>query len=435
MMKHRSKKQSGSGPEQEKQIGSAEDFKKHVGRISDKVKTHSLIESAGAKDFAGKVGRVSDRLHDPEVEERRRMQKHERVIAGIGAAVAVWSVLVYDPAAIRQDVKTVKSTTNAEVINLLHSEQTSKHQAMGESVSSGLPTTQAVAKINIDKIRGNSYLHKNGHLYELQNSWSAQFNINLGIITKNAGGKTKNPEVLWLQNAFSSYKGKATITSEIYHGTVHIAREMVHRDKEVNWDLISVGLLGNAAKEEALPVDILRGISGRGKVSDDSKIEGNDTYEYTRPIAASTDKVHIALDIRTAVKGPHEVEISFGYAPIGKNGNVNWKKETTFDNVTYHVKGTVVSANMGFSKVYDAGLTIDGYADGEFFYAQKLSGTLGMYEEEKGKLKALPVSGFKDYSTAEYTYNVKSVIIHKGTVRIGTSANGTKKQASDKSQT
>ena len=128
---------------------------------------------------------------------------------------------------------------------------------------------------------------------------------------------------------------------------------------------------------------------------------------------------------------PHEVEISFGYAPIEKDGVIDWKEEAVFDRVTYHARGTVVGAKIGFSKIYDAGLTIDGVYNGKFVYLQKLSGNLGLYESENGKLIPMEASKLTDWQTAEWTYNVKSMVIHKGVVKVGIDTDKSKKQMSE----
>lgn len=443
MLKHRSKKQQeAAATSEKKEISSAKEFKEHVGSTADRVsKASHSVKSTGAKEFIERVGKTSDRIHDSstaeskEWEENRRRERRREIALGTVTGAVTVAFIMLMPREYHMAKWGDRAMFNEAVAKSIMQLETRKHQAIGESVSSGLPTTRGVAKINIDKIKGYSAVRENGHWYELGDSYSTQFNINLGIITKNKERNAERGEVLWLQDAFQSYRGKAMITSEIYHGTVQITREELDRKREMEGDAIdyglSLGLFGSGTKEISSPVDILHGIKGKGSITGDSKRLGYDTYRYTKTISEPTDKVHLALDIRTAVKGPHEVEISFGYAPIEKGGKVDWKKEVTFDNVTYHVKDTVVGARMDFSKVYDAGLTVAGFSDRGFFYAQKLSGRLGLYEEEKGKLVALPISGFTDYSTGEYTYNVKSMVIHKGVVKIGTATGSSNRQKSE----
>ena len=417
MIKHRNKSHD-SGTKEEKKISSAEEFKEHVGRVSERVKEsygqdnsrHKQPESPGAKEFVEKVGRTSDRL-----------VKAAAAAVFILSVVDIHYLIMQEPALTREQQSIV-------VANKIRSLREKKHQAVGESATRGLPTNRTVAEVNVNRIIGNSYKKENGRLYELENSWSVQLNVNLGILTENKKDGAKRLEVLWLQDVFSSYKGKATITSEIYHGIVRIENEKFGRERVLNDDwMLPWRTYGNVAKDEAKPVDVLHGITGKGKIVKDSSRLGNDTYLYNKDIGTSTKSVHIALDIKEAVKNPHEVEISFGYAPIEKGGKVDWKKEEVFDNVTYHVKGTVVNAKIGFSKIYDAGLTIDGFSNGEFLYVQKLSGNLGLYEAENGKLKPLKISGFTDYSTAEWTYDVKSVVIHKGVVNLGVNKGNSEK--------
>lgn len=425
MVKHKSKSPDTTATDG-KHITSAKEFREHVRRVSDLVIGHKQHGGIGAEKLAGQVDRTLNRLHDQDKtlgEEERAARSNKHLTDTLLAISSFVLILggVSDYCMYMQSQEQIRIDQEMAIVNKIHTSQNRKYQAVGESVTRGLPTNRAVAEININKIEGNSYMPENGHIYEFKNSWSGQFNIDLGIVTKNGKENVERTHVLWLQDVFGSYKGKADIRSEVYHGTVRLVREDLNRSGEIIADSIFPWLSGNVAKEEAKPVDVLRGIKGRGKVGDDSIINGNETYLYRREIDASTKSVHIALDIRTAVKGPHEVDISFGYAPIEKGGRVNWKKETKFDNVTYHVKGTVVSAKMDFSSVNEAGLTISGYCNGMYAYIQKLSGgRLGLYEEKNGKLEALPISGFTDYQTAEYTYNVKSVVIHKGVVRIST---------------
>lgn len=430
-------KPPGTAATEGEHITSAKEFKEYVRRVSDLVIRNKQHGRTGDEKFTGQVDRDSDMLHgqDKTLGETERAARRNSYITNTLLAISSFVLIlggVSDYYLYMQSQEQIRIDQEIAVVNKIHTSQNRKYQAVGESATRGLPTNRAVAEININKIEGNSYMQENGHLYELKNSWSSQFNIDLGIITKNEKENVEHTHVLWLQNVFGSYKGKADIRSEVYHGTVRLVHEELNRSGEIIAYSIFPWLSGNVAKEEAKPVDILIGIKGRGKVGDDSGMNGNETYLYRRAIDASTKSVHIALDIRTAVKGPHEVDISFGYAPIEKGGKVDWKKETEFDNVTYHVKGTVVSAKMIFSSVNEAGLTISGYCDGMYAYIQKLSGgRLGLYEEKNGKLEALPISGFTDYQTAEYTYNVKSVVIHKGVVRISTVTENNKKQKSE----
>ena len=420
MIKHRNKSHD-SGTKEEKKISSAEEFKEHVGRVSERVKEsygqdnsrHKQPESPGAKEFVEKVGRTSDRLHNT-------------IVAIAPALIILSGVGIHDYIKPLSE-ELFKDQQEIVVAKSIRSLQEKRHQAVGESATSGLPTDRVVAKMNINKIEGNSYTKTDGRLYGLKNSWSVQLNVNLGILTESKKDSSVHGEVLWLQDVFSSYKGNATITSEIYHGEIRIENEEFKHQEIIGTDSIFPWRQKDVAKEEAKPVDVLSNITGKGKISKDGNILGNDTYLYTKHIDMPTESVHLALDIRTEVTSPHEVEISFGYAPIEKDGAVDWKKEAVFDTVTYHAKGTVVNAKIGFSKIYDAGLTISGFAGGEFVYVQKLSGNLVLYEAENGKLKPLKISGFTDYSTAEWTYNVKSVVIHKGVVNVGVNKGNSEK--------
>ena len=416
MIKHRNKSND-SGTKGEKNIDSAEELKEHVGRVSERIKeaygqdnsTHKQPKSPGAKEFVEKVGRTSDRWVK-------------------AATTAVFILGVADIHYLLMQKPVTREQQEIAVANRIRSFQERKNQALGESATSGLPTDRVVAKVNLNKIEGNSYKKVDRRLYELKDSWSVQFNVNVGIRTKNKTDGTKHEDVLWLQDVFSSYKGKAEITSEVYHGEVRIQNEKFERERLLNYDwILPWRAYSNVAKDEAKPEDVLHGITGKGKISKDRNKLGNDTYLYNKDIGMSTKSVHLALDIRTAVKSPHEVDISFGYAPIEKGGKVDWKKEAVFDRVTYHAKGTVLSANIGFSNIYDAGLTIDGFANGEFVYVQKLSGNLGLYESEKGNLKPMRISGFTDWQTAEWSYNVKSIVIHKGVVKLGIDTDNGKK--------
>ena len=417
MIKHRNRTGAGT-KDDKKSIGSAEEFKEHVGRVSERVKdaygqdnsTHKQPKSPGAKEFVEKVGRTSDRFYN--------------TVVAISSAMVIFSgVAMYNYMPLSQEL--IKKQQQEVIFDAVLSEMNKKHQAVGEAATGGLLTDRVVAKVNINKIEGNSYKKADGRLYGVKDSWSVQLNVNLGILSKNKTDSYVHGEMLWLQDVFISDKGKAEITSEIYHGEVRIAKEEIRRLQVLNTDSILPWQWRDLAKEEEKPVDVIDNIKGKGKTSVD--MHGNDTYEYTKHIDMPTESVHLALDIRTAVKNPHEVEISFGYAPIEKDGVVDWKEEAVFDRVTYHARGTVVGAKIGFSKIYDAGLTIDGFANGEFVYAQKLSGNLGLYESEDGKLMPMEASKLTDWQTAEWSYNVKSIVIHRGVVKIGVDTDNGKK--------
>jgi hypothetical protein len=419
MIKHRNRTGAGT-KDDKKSIGSAEEFKEHVGHVSERVKdaygqdngTHKQPNSPGAKEFIDKVGRTSDRVYN--------------TLVGISSAVIIFSGVAINNYIMPLSRELINEQQEILVEKAILPEMNRKHQAVGEAATSGLLTDRVVAKVNINKIDGNSYKKTDGRLYGVKDSWSVQLNVNLGILTKNKTDSSVHGEVLWLQDVFSSDKGKVEITSEIYHGTVRIAKEEIRRRQVLNTDSILPWRSRDLAKEEEKPVDVIDNIKGKGKTVTD--MNGNDTYHYTKHIDMPTEAVHLALDIRTAVKSPHEVEISFGYAPIEKDGVVDWKEEAVFDRVTYHARGTVVGAKIGFSKIYDAGLTIDGFANGEFVYAQKLSGNLGLYESDNGKLIPMETSKLTDWQTAEWSYNVKSIVIHKGVVKLGIDTDKSKKQ-------